>query len=276
MKFFIIDDHPMLRQGVAAVLRDLEPGVTVLEAPDGATGLALAAAHADLDAVLLDLQLTGLSGMDTLARLAAAHPDLPVVMLSASEDPAAVRAALAAGARGYCPKSASHATMQAAVRLVLAGEIYVPPLMAGAAPAAPRSDAGLTARQQPRHRLAQRLRRHRLVQQRVTALREFALVRGRRVASDDDGGNVLVVFRAHALDHRQAGLFPAQPEVADDQVRHARASPVAAASRRCHRRPPLRSPSRRVAIASRRGSRHRRRPPAPRGPDRSGQPSLME
>ncbi len=147
MKFLIIDDHPMLRQGVAAVLRDLEPGVTVLEAPDGATGLALAAAHAGLDAVLLDLQLTGLSGMDTLARLAAAHSDLPVVMLSASEDPAAVRAALAAGARGYCPKSASHATMQAAVRLVLAGEIYVPPLMAGAAPSAPRGDADLTARQ---------------------------------------------------------------------------------------------------------------------------------
>jgi DNA-binding NarL/FixJ family response regulator len=147
MKFLIIDDHPMLRQGVAAVLRDLEAGVTVLEADDGAAGLALAVQHADLACALVDLRLIGLSGLDTVAGLHRAHPALPLIMLSASEDPADVRAALAAGARGYCPKSAGHATMLAAVRLVLSGEIYVPPLMASATPALAEAPASLTGRQ---------------------------------------------------------------------------------------------------------------------------------
>ncbi len=147
MKFLIIDDHPMLRQGVAAVLRDLQAGVSVLEADDGAAGLAQAAQNADLACALVDLRLNGLSGLDTVVQLRQAHPALPVIMLSASEDPADVRAALAAGARGYCPKSAGHATMLAAVRLVLAGEIYVPPLMASAPAVVPEAPAPLTARQ---------------------------------------------------------------------------------------------------------------------------------
>jgi DNA-binding NarL/FixJ family response regulator len=147
MKFLIIDDHPMLRQGVAAVLRDLQAGVAVLEADDGAAALALASQHADLACALVDLRLVGLSGLETVSQLHQARPLLPVIMLSASEDPADVRAALAAGARGYCPKSAGHATLLAAVRLVLAGEIYLPPFMA-TAPAAPAEPpAPLTSRQ---------------------------------------------------------------------------------------------------------------------------------
>ena len=149
MKFLLIDDHPLLREGVAAVLRQLDDAVEVVHAADGHDGLAQADAHPALDAVLVDLRMAGMDGLQTVAELHKRRPALPLVMLSSSEDPADVRAALAAGARGYCPKSAGHTTLLAALRLVLEGELYVPPLMLAAVaavlPAASGAAAGALA-----------------------------------------------------------------------------------------------------------------------------------
>ena len=148
MKFLIIDDHPMLREGVAAVLRQFAADTVVLQAADGEQGLALAAEHADLSAAWVDLRMAGMAGITTVEQLRRHHPALPVIMLSSSEDPDDVRRALQAGARGYCPKSAGPGTLLAALRLVLDGEVYVPPFMAHVVPAAATPDAsGLTARQ---------------------------------------------------------------------------------------------------------------------------------
>lgn len=149
MKFLVIDDHPMLRDGVAAVLRQFDAEATVLQAADGAQGLALAAEHTDLSAVWVDLRMAGMAGLSTTEQMRRRHPGLPVIVLSSSEDPEDVRRALQAGARGYCPKSAGPATLLSALRLVLAGEVYVPPFMAQlpTAPAEAVHPSGLTARQ---------------------------------------------------------------------------------------------------------------------------------
>jgi two-component system, NarL family, nitrate/nitrite response regulator NarL len=149
MKFLIVDDHPMLRDGVAAVLHQFDTDVTVLQAADGEQGLALTAEHPDLAVAWVDLRMAGMAGLDTIEQLRRRHPALPVIVLSSSEDPDDVRRALRAGARGYCPKSAGSATLLAALRLVLAGEIYVPPFMAELAPSTvePVPASGLTARQ---------------------------------------------------------------------------------------------------------------------------------
>lgn len=149
MKFLIIDDHPLLREGVAAVLRQFSAEVEVLHAADGVQGLALTDVHRDLDAALVDLRMTGMSGIATVEQLRALRPALPVIVLSSSEDPIDVRRSLAAGALGYCPKSAGHATLLAAMRVVLSGEVYLPPLMLNAesVPAPLNSVTGLTARQ---------------------------------------------------------------------------------------------------------------------------------
>src|SRR5262249_50110339 len=82
------------------------------------------------------------------------RPDLSVIVLSSSEDPGDVRNALAAGALGYAPKSATAQTRLSALRLVLFGSIYVPPLMLNAAPpstANPRSYGGGVASLSARH-----------------------------------------------------------------------------------------------------------------------------
>jgi DNA-binding NarL/FixJ family response regulator len=149
LKFLLIDDHPMLREGVTAVLRQFDAAAVVLQAADGEQGLALAAEHLDIDAAWVDLRMTGMPGLTATELLSERHPTFPVIVLSSSEDPDDVRRALRAGARGYCPKSAGAATMLAALQLVLAGEVYVPPFMALAEPLANESASptGLTGRQ---------------------------------------------------------------------------------------------------------------------------------
>jgi two-component system nitrate/nitrite response regulator NarL len=129
MKYLIVDDHAVLRNGLKALLQQAEANPLVLEAGDGAEGLRLALLHKDLDAVFLDLEMPGISGMSAIESFGKQLPELPVIVLSSSEDPRDVRRALAAGALGYVPKSASSGTLLAALQFVLQGNVYVPPLM---------------------------------------------------------------------------------------------------------------------------------------------------
>jgi len=146
MKLLIVDDHAILREGLAAMLRQVGPDTEVLQASDSAEGLHLAETHADLDAVFLDLEMPGSGGMSAIPEFGQRRPELPVIVLSSSEDPRDVRRALALGALGYIPKSSPPRALLSALQLVLSGNIYVPPLMLGPAAAAPRSGGGDAAR----------------------------------------------------------------------------------------------------------------------------------
>jgi two-component system, NarL family, nitrate/nitrite response regulator NarL len=135
MKLLIIDDHAILREGLLALLQQFEQGADVLQASDTMEGIRLAEAHPDLDAVFLDLNMPEQGGMEVIPVINRLRPQLPVIVLSSSEDPNDVRMALKAGALGYVPKSASPRNIVSALRLVLSGEIYVPPLILDDAPA---------------------------------------------------------------------------------------------------------------------------------------------
>jgi two-component system nitrate/nitrite response regulator NarL len=155
MKLLIVDDHAILREGLVALLRQFEQGADVLQASDTAEGLRLAEANPDLDAVFLDLNMPDQGGMEVIPVFTQRCPQLPVIVLSSSEDPGDVRLALKSGASGYVPKSASPKNILSALRFVLAGEIYVPPLMLdlravaadGPARVAPEPGERLTERQ---------------------------------------------------------------------------------------------------------------------------------
>lgn len=129
MKLLIVDDHPVLREGLIALLRHLGPDTEILEAGDASAAIQLVKEHADLDVVVLDLLMPGMGGLSAIAEFGRTRPDLPVIVLSSSEDPQDARRALAQGALGYVPKSASQNTLIAAIRLVLDGDLYVPPLI---------------------------------------------------------------------------------------------------------------------------------------------------
>lgn len=140
MKLLIIDDHSIMRAGLAALLVQAGADIQVLQAGDAPNGIAEIDRHADLDAVFLDLNLPGQDGMSALRDIGQRRPDLPVILLSSSEDPDDVRRGLAAGALGYVPKSASPQTLMSALQLVLSGEVYVPAIMLRA-PAEPQDGA---------------------------------------------------------------------------------------------------------------------------------------
>jgi CheY-like chemotaxis protein len=129
MQLLVIDDHPIVRQGMVAALRQLQPGVEILEASDGAQGLELLDANPRIQAVLVDLEMQPLGGLPTIRQIRQMQPALPVLVVAGSEDPKDFHAAMHAGANGYCPKSAGLGTMRQAVHQVLNGERYRPAFM---------------------------------------------------------------------------------------------------------------------------------------------------
>jgi two-component system, NarL family, nitrate/nitrite response regulator NarL len=126
LKVLVIDDHPLVQEGVSAALESLADDVTVMAARDAEQGLGLAAEHPDLDLVLLDLALPGMSGFNLIGKLHERLPSLPVVVLSALEEPENVRHAINAGAMGFVPKSAATRVLIDVLQQVLEGNVTVP------------------------------------------------------------------------------------------------------------------------------------------------------
>jgi two-component system, NarL family, nitrate/nitrite response regulator NarL len=126
LKVLVIDDHPLVQEGVAAALESLGHDVNVISAADSAQGLTAAAANPDIDLVLLDLALPGMSGLGLINALHERFPSLPVVVLSALEDPETVRQAITAGAMGFVPKSARTRVLIEVLQQVLEGNVSVP------------------------------------------------------------------------------------------------------------------------------------------------------
>jgi DNA-binding NarL/FixJ family response regulator len=122
----LVDDHELFRSGLKFLLADLVEDICFFEAPTCAAAVDLAA-KSKIDIVLLDMHLPGVSGLDALALLRARIEEAIIVVISAEEDHESIRRVIEAGAAGYIPKASSHAIMMAALRLVLAGGVYLPP-----------------------------------------------------------------------------------------------------------------------------------------------------
>ena len=150
MKVLIADDHPLVRDALMRTLLLVEPDAQVLQAADYAAALHLLQTEGP-QLALLDLHMPGMDRVEGLRRLRLLFPAVPMVVASGEDDPAVMRATLAAGAVGFLPKSESPQLLQQALRLVLGGGIYLPAqaladLRHGAPP--PRPDASaLTPRQ---------------------------------------------------------------------------------------------------------------------------------
>jgi DNA-binding NarL/FixJ family response regulator len=127
VKILFADDHPLFREGVKPVLRKLDPEVEIVEATDYPGAFAAMHANSDVDLALLDLYMPGMTGIEGVPRFRAAFPSTPVVVLSASEQTEDIQKLLSAGALGYITKASSTEVILGALRLVLAGGLYVPP-----------------------------------------------------------------------------------------------------------------------------------------------------
>jgi DNA-binding NarL/FixJ family response regulator len=126
-RIIIVDDHPLFRDALRQALSDKFKELEISEA-GSLDGLASAIEEtSEVDLVLLDLTMPGVKGFSGLMYLRAQYPEIPVVVVSANEEPAAIRRCLEFGASGFVPKSLPVDTIREAVAAVLDGAVWTPP-----------------------------------------------------------------------------------------------------------------------------------------------------
>ena len=122
----VADDHPLFRTAIKEALEAEQGETRFLEASSFESLQQLVDENREVDLVLLDLHMPGVSGFAGLVYLCKRYPSVPVVIISANEDPVVIRRALEHGAAGFIPKSSSIDTITQAISSVLLGEIWAP------------------------------------------------------------------------------------------------------------------------------------------------------
>ena len=131
MKVLLVDDHPLILSALQTVIKGLGDDVSVLGAGSAAEARTALEQDSNYDLVLLDLALGDADGFELLVELRAAYPALPVVVVSASDRTSDVIRAIDLGAMGFVPKRSSNDQLFDALRMVMSGGLYVPPMMLG-------------------------------------------------------------------------------------------------------------------------------------------------
>jgi DNA-binding NarL/FixJ family response regulator len=203
LRIAIADDHPLMRAALISALATVAADVQFVEAANYMDILALLDRGAP-DLLLMDLHMPGTSGVAGVQAVRARAPHVPLAVVSADDDPAAVRSLLALGISGFIPKTDTPAVIASAVRLILAGGIYVPPRLMFAVPSATpacgngAAAAGLTERQMDVVRLLAR------------ALPNKAIARELGVSEGTVKVHLLAVFRVLDVRNRTAAVLAAQ------------------------------------------------------------------
>lgn len=124
-KIMLVDDHAMLRHGMAMLI-NMEPDMEVFaEAGDGNEAMAILKKDGPVDIVLLDVTLKTVSGFEVIKSMHALIPTLPVLFISMHDESVYAERALRAGARGYVMKQEPGEVLLAAIREVLKGNVYL-------------------------------------------------------------------------------------------------------------------------------------------------------
>lgn len=129
IRILIVDDHPVVREGLSGMLRTQEDFVVVAEASDGKEAVALATQHQP-DVVLMDLAMPTLDGAEAIRQIVAHLPHSRVLVLTAYDTDERIISAVQAGARGYLLKGAPREELFHAIRLVSQGQSLLHPAVA--------------------------------------------------------------------------------------------------------------------------------------------------
>ena len=123
----IADDHPLFRDALRQAVGGVVASAKIDEAGSFEDLTALLERDSDVDLILLDLTMPGISGFSGLIYLRAQYPAIPVVIVSASDDGATIRRSLDFGASGFIPKRFGVDTLRDAIAKVMDGDVWVPP-----------------------------------------------------------------------------------------------------------------------------------------------------
>ncbi|MEO1247382.1 MAG: response regulator transcription factor [Pseudomonadota bacterium] len=125
-KVIVADDHPLFREALIHAVGKVLSDAAIIEAESLESLQEVVEANADADLLLLDLNMPGVSGFSALAWIRKNHAALPTIVVSAIDDPAVMRRSLRHAASGYIPKSSSISDIEAGIRAVLDGEVWLP------------------------------------------------------------------------------------------------------------------------------------------------------
>ena len=125
-RLVIADDHPLFRDALRQAVESVVASARIDEAGNFEELTALLDQDSDVDLVLLDLTMPGISGFSGLIYLRAQFPAIPVVIVSASDDGGTIRQSLDFGASGFIPKRFGVDTLRDAITKVLGGDVWVP------------------------------------------------------------------------------------------------------------------------------------------------------
>jgi two-component system, NarL family, response regulator len=120
LKILLVEDDELFRLGLKFRLQQETEIATLIAAEDGETAIELASKQS-FDAVLLDIGLPGIGGLETCRQLKAQHPHLPILVLTSRTEPALIARLVEYGAQGYCLKGISAESLILAMRSVIAG-----------------------------------------------------------------------------------------------------------------------------------------------------------
>jgi len=154
-RVFIVDDHPIVRQGLRRMI-DLEPDLTVCGEADSERQARALLRSVAPDVVIVDLSLTDGDGIELVRDLHAQHPLLPLLVLSMHDELIYAQRLLSAGASGYIMKRAASDQLLSALRLVLEGGIYLSDALADATGTLPRDTGRVLSEANPVDRLSNR------------------------------------------------------------------------------------------------------------------------
>ena len=142
----VADDHPLFRTAIKEALQASQGDTRFLEASSFETLQELVDDNPDVDLVLLDLHMPGVSGFAGLVYLCKRYPSVPVVIISANEDPVVIQRALEHGAAGFIPKSSDIKTITSAIEDILMVEVWAPESTQSSLPGTNVSDLALAER----------------------------------------------------------------------------------------------------------------------------------
>jgi DNA-binding NarL/FixJ family response regulator len=145
IRVFSVDDHPLLREGIGALVNNQSDMMLVAEASTGAEAIQLFKEHTP-DVTLMDLRLPDMSGIDILIAIRSEFPEARVIMLTTFEGDVEIHRALQAGARGYLLKNMPPSQLLDVIRQVHAGKKRIPAEIASQL-AEHMSDENLTERE---------------------------------------------------------------------------------------------------------------------------------
>jgi DNA-binding NarL/FixJ family response regulator len=129
VRVLIVDDHPMVREGLRALLGSVEAMEVAGEAANGAEAIQQATATLP-DVILMDLHMPGMTGIEAIRLILAEHPQIGIIVLTMLDDDDSVFAAMRAGARGYVLKGADQGEVLRALTSVAHGEAIFSPSIA--------------------------------------------------------------------------------------------------------------------------------------------------